>query len=171
MIPRPRVWPSRPAARILPHGALIDPPPPTRPSRMHTHSAAPPRRRAPLLPVALGFVLALPFLVIFIKHPDGAFDLLALLLSFTGGIYYGATLNGGRRGRVLFEGGFAALLIGFGFLALAWSPLWLALGFALHGVWDLVHHTGGVQHGVRRWFPPFCAAWDWAIAAMVVYFS
>ena len=155
--------------RIVP---ADDPPPPPPMSRMQAAESTHPRRRgAPLVPVMLGFALALPFLLIFIKHPDGAFDLLSLLLAFTGGIYYGASLNGGRRGRVVFEGAFAALLIGFGLLALAWSPLWIALGFALHGVWDLVHHTRGVEHGVRRWFPPFCAAWDWAIAAMVVYFS
>ncbi len=138
---------------------------------MPHEAAATPRRRAPLLPVLAGFALAAPFLIVFIKHPDGAFDLLALLMAFTGGIYYGAALNGGRRGRIALEGGFGGVLIAFGFLGLSWSPLWLALGFALHGVWDLVHHTGGVEHGVRRWFPPFCAAWDWAIAAMVVFFS
>jgi hypothetical protein len=140
-------------------------------SRMQAEPTAPVRRRAPLVPVFLGFALALPFLPLFQMHPDGAFDLLALLLAFTGGIYFGAALNGGRRGRLAFEGAFAALMIVFGLLALFWSPLWLALGFALHGVWDLVHHTGAVEHGVRRWFPPFCAAWDWIIAAMVVFFS
>ncbi len=140
-------------------------------SRMQAESPAPARRRAPLLPVLAGFALAAPFLFLFLKHPDGAFDLLALLLAFTGGIYYGAALNGGSRGRVVFEGAFAALLIGFGLLSLFWTPLWMALGFILHGVWDLVHHTGGVGHGVRRWFPPFCAAWDWAIAGMVVFFT
>lgn len=155
--------------RIVPADDL---PPPPETSRMQAESTLPRRRSgAPLVPVMAGFALALPFLAVFIKHPDGAFDLLALLLTFTGGIYYGASLKGGRRGRIVFEGVFAALLIGFGLLALSWTPLWLALGFALHGVWDLVHHTGGVEHGVRRWFPPFCAAWDWAIAAMVVYFS
>ncbi|WP_420124813.1 DUF6010 family protein [Longimicrobium sp.] len=138
---------------------------------MQAESPAPARRRAPLLPVLAGFALAAPFLFLFLKHPDGAFDLLALLLAFTGGIYYGAALNGGSRGRVVFEGAFAALLIGFGLLSLFWTPLWMALGFILHGVWDLVHHTGGVGHGVRRWFPPFCAAWDWAIAGMVVFFT
>ena len=138
---------------------------------MHAEADSPPRRRSPLPPVLAGFALAAPFLLVFSKHPDGAFDLLALLMAFTGGIYYGASLKGGSRRRTIFEGAFAALLIGFAFLSQAWSPLWLALGFGLHGVWDLVHHTGGVTHGVRRWFPPFCAAWDGAIAAMVVFFS
>ena len=136
---------------------------------MHTQAA--PRRRAPLVPVFAGFVLALPFLAFFRIHPDGAFDLLSLILALTGGIYLGAALHGGTRGRVVIETVLAATLVILAFLALAWSPLWLALGLVLHGAWDLPHHTGAVSHGVRRWFPPFCAAWDWAIAAMVVFFS
>ncbi len=140
-------------------------------SRMQAEPTAPTRSRAPLVPVIAGFVLALPFLPLFSMHPDGAFDLLALLLAFTGGIYLGAALNGGRRGRLAFEAAFGGLMVVFGLLALFWSPLWLALGVVLHGVWDLVHHTGAVEHGVRRWFPPFCAAWDWAVAAMIFWYS
>ena len=138
---------------------------------MHAEPAPAPRRRSPLIPAFVGFALALPFLGLFRIHPDGAFDLLALILALTGGIYLGAALNGGARGRLAFEGTFAAVLVILALLSLTWSPLWMALGFVLHGVWDLVHHTGGVSHGVRRWFPPFCAAWDWAIAALIVFFS
>ncbi|MBW3569860.1 MAG: hypothetical protein KY467_02025 [Gemmatimonadetes bacterium] len=138
---------------------------------MQAESTPPHRRRAPLVPVFLGLALALPFLLLFRLHPDGAFDLLALILALTGGIYLGAALHGGRRGRLVLEGVFAAVLVVLALLALSWSPLWLALGFVLHGLWDLAHHTGVVKHGVRRWFPPFCAAWDWMVAAMVVFFS
>jgi hypothetical protein len=138
---------------------------------MHDESAPTPRRRSPLIPVFIGFALALPFLGLFRIHPDGAFDLLALILALTGGIYLGAALHGGGRGRMIFEGVFAAVLVILGLLSLTWTPLWMALGFVLHGLWDLAHHTGSVKHGVRRWFPPFCAAWDWAIAAMIVFFS
>jgi hypothetical protein len=140
---------------------------------MHTEATPLPRERgrAPLVPVFVGLALALPFLFLFRIHPDGAFDLLALLLAFTGGIYYGAALHGGGRGRVAFEGALGGVLVLLGFLSLAWSPLWMAAGYALHGLWDLMHHTGAVKHGVRRWFPPFCASWDWIIAAMIVFFS
>lgn len=136
-----------------------------------TASTPAPRRRSPLIPMFIGFALALPFLGLFRIHPDGAFDLLALILALTGGIYLGAALQGESRGKLIIETVFAAVLVVLGLLSLSWTPLWMALGFVLHGVWDLVHHTGGVRHGVRRWFPPFCAAWDWAIAAMVVFFS
>ena len=119
----------------------------------------------------LAFVLALPFVVLFLKHPDGAYDLLALILAFTGGIYFGAALNGGTRRKLIVEGVLGWSLVLMAALALWWTPYWLAAGFIIHGVWDLVHHTGNVEHGVRRWFPPFCAAWDWAVAALVLFFS
>ena len=137
---------------------------------MHAEPA-PTRRRPPLVPVLAGFALALPFIPLLSMHPDGAFDLLTLILALTGGIYLGAALRGAGRGRIAFEGVLSAVLVVFALLALWWSPLWLAAGLVLHGAWDLAHHTGAVAHGVRRWFPPFCAAWDWAVAAMVVFFS
>ena len=138
---------------------------------MQAEPTAPARRRAPLVPVFLGFALALPFLPLFQHAPGRRLRPAGAAAGVHGRHLLGAALNGGRRGRVVFECAFATLMIVFGLLALFWSPLWLALGFALHGVWDLVHHTGVVEHGVRRWFPPFCAAWDWIIAAMIVFFS
>jgi hypothetical protein len=136
-----------------------------------TAPSAAPRRRTPLVPVAIGFAAALPYYVLFLKHPDGAYDLLTLILAFTGGIYYGVALREGSRRRLIGEalaGGALTLLAA---LALWWTPLWLALGFAAHGLWNLAHHTGAVKHGIRHWFPPMHAAWEWAVAALVVYFT
>jgi hypothetical protein len=28
-----------------------------------------------------------------------------------------------------------------------------------------------VKHGIRHWFPPMHAAWEWAVAALVIYFT
>lgn len=136
-----------------------------------TAPSAAPRRRTPLVPVVVGFAAALPYYVLFLRHPDGAYDLLTLVLAFTGGIYYGVALREGTRRRLIGEalaGGALTLLAA---LALWWTPLWLALGFAAHGLWNLAHHTGAVKHGIRHWFPPMHAAWEWAIAALVVYFT
>jgi hypothetical protein len=115
--------------------------------------------------------MSLPFLVLFNEHPDGAFDLLTLILAFTGGIYYGVALREGSRRRLIGEtlaGGALTILAA---LALWWTPILLAVGFAAHGLWNLAHHTGAVKHGIRRWFPPMHAAWEWAIAAMVVFYT
>jgi hypothetical protein len=128
-------------------------------------------RKSPLVPVLGGFAMSLPFLVLFNEHPDGAFDLLTLILAFTGGIYYGVALREGSRRRLIGEtlaGGALTILAA---LALWWTPILLAVGFAAHGLWNLAHHTGAVKHGIRRWFPPMHAAWEWAIAAMVVFYT
>ena len=64
------------------------------------------------------------------------------------------------------------------FVALALAGLWmdptsawvaLAAGLVLHGVWDFLHHG---EHGhavVPAWYVPACAAYDWLVAAFVVW--
>ncbi|HEX6912693.1 MAG TPA: hypothetical protein VF142_19960 [Longimicrobium sp.] len=136
-----------------------------------TAPSAAPRRRTPLVPVVTGFAAAVPYYVLLLKHPDGAYDLLTLILAFTGGIYYGVALREGSRRRLIGEALAGGALTLVAALALWWTPLWLALGFTAHGLWNLAHHTGAVKHGIRHWFPPMHAAWEWAIAALVVYFT
>jgi len=48
------------------------------------------------------------------------------------------------------------------------SPLVLAVGYAAHGVWDLVHHPRAVTTPVRTWYPPFCVAFDVALAVFIL---
>jgi hypothetical protein len=131
----------------------------------------PRRRGTPIVPALIGFAAALPYYVIFVKHPDGAFDLLTLILAFTGGIYYGVALREGSRRRLIAEALLGGALTIMAALSLWWTPLWMAAGFALHGFYNLAHHTGAMKHGIRHWFPPLHAAWEWAIAAMVVWFT
>jgi hypothetical protein len=138
---------------------------------MDSEPIVPKRRPAPLVPVLVGFAMALPFLLIFHQHPDGAFDLLTLILAFTGGIYYGVALHEGTRRRLVGEALAGGALTILAALALWWTPLWAAAGFAGHGLWNLAHHTGAVKHGIRVWFPPMHAAWEWAVAALIVYYA
>ena len=131
----------------------------------------PPTRAPSFIPPLMGVVLALPFLGILLYHPDGAWDLLTLLLALTGGVYAGAALRHGVPRRVLVaEVAMAAALVVVAALALWWAPWWLAVGYTAHGVWDLFHHPRAVDVGVRRWFPPFCAAFDAVVAALVLFF-
>lgn len=119
-----------------------------------------------------GIALALPFVAIFMYHPDGAYDLLSLILAMTGGVYAGAALRADAPRRALVVEWFvAAVLVILAALSLWWTPLWMAAGFVLHGVWDLVHHARRRGLGVRRGFHPFCAAFDGAVAALVIYFT
>jgi hypothetical protein len=44
------------------------------------------------------------------------------------------------------------------------SPLFLAVGYLAHGLWDLAHHQKGIPTRVTAWWPPFCLAYDWVMA-------
>lgn len=134
--------------------------------------AEPTRAPRTALSLLIGVALALPFVALFILHRDGAYDLLTLILAFTGGIYGGAAVRTGAgrtRAATEFAGGAALLVVAA--LSLWWSPVWLAAGFGAHAAWDLVHHFRGGAPGVHRGFPSFCAAFDIAVAAMVIYFT
>jgi hypothetical protein len=105
-------------------------------------------------------------------HPDGAFDLLTLILAFTGGTYTGAALRAEvGRGKLATEWAFGAALVIVAALSLWWAPIWLAAGFGAHAAWDVVHHTRRPGLGIRRWFPPFCAAFDIAVVALVLLYA
>ena len=48
------------------------------------------------------------------------------------------------------------------------GPAWLlAFGLAAHGVKDAWQHRSSFVSGTR-WWPPFCAAVDWVVAAIIV---
>jgi len=49
-------------------------------------------------------------------------------------------------------------------IGLLFSPALIALGYLIHGMWDLQHqpsHSVGVA--VASWFPPMCAAFDFVV--------
>ncbi|HEY0036882.1 MAG TPA: DUF6010 family protein [Longimicrobium sp.] len=138
---------------------------------MHAHPDST-NRRSPAIPALIGIVLALPFIAILMYHPDGAYDLLALILAFTGGVYTGSALRAEVATRKLaIEWAFGAVLVILAALSFWWSPTWLAAGFGAHAVWDVAHHARPPGLGIRRWFPPFCAAFDVAVAALVLFYA
>src|SRR5687768_4788727 len=116
------------------------------------------RRGSWIAPAALGVLLGLPFLGAYPLY-YGVTDLLAVILALTGGIYIGVELRTGRRMWMIIETAVAVVMVILALLGLWWSVRWLALGFALHGVWDLARHTLGAPN-VRRPFPTFCSAFD-----------
>jgi len=73
---------------------------------------------------------------------------------------------GGARERRIELGYFlvAVLVIG---LALAVDPRWLAFGWLMHGVWDLLHHRDHQVVGLRGiplWYVQACLVWDFPAA-------
>jgi len=118
-----------------------------------------------------GLVLSITAFVLsrFVKDIVGR-TLLATVLFAAAGAYFGFAFNEyTSRTWVLIE---LLQVVAFGALGLyGWrgSPYWLALGYALHPIWDFgVHHLGP-----GREFAPFtyvisCISFDWVVALYIV---
>ena len=54
-------------------------------------------------------------------------------------------------------------------LSLKYSKYWLAVGWALHVLWDVLLHANGNPDYVPMWYPGVCLGFDLAIAGFVVW--
>ncbi len=114
----------------------------------------------------VGLVLGLLFvLLVHTIPPQPARQAIALFLAFTACVYAGAMLaEKPAAGTVLIELAIAAIVFCCAAVGLRAQTGWLAAGYVLHGVWDLLHHPRAVQTRVASWFPPLCAAFDFVVA-------
>lgn len=132
------------------------------------------RRRKPepgLRPTAFGAVAAAVATAALhgAMEREDALLVLAVFLGLTAASYPGALLaiHAGR-GDTLSELVIGAATFGCAVAGGILSPLWLVVGYALHGAWDWLHHSGHVRTRVVAWFPPTCAAVDIVAAVMIV---
>ena len=131
-------------------------------------SPASPEHGGSLRPALAGAALSLIFLPLLYFLRDGALDLLALILAASGGIYWGvAASEGGRRVRAM-EALAGVSFVAMAMLGLWWTSLWIAAGYVLHGAWDVLHHPRRIRSGLRGWFPPFCATFDFLVAIFIL---
>ena len=96
--------------------------------------------------------------------------LLATVLFAAAGAYFGFAFNETTpRVWVLIE---LLQVVAFGALGLyGWrgSPYWLALGYALHPLWDFgVHHVGPGRSFAPMLYVFACVSFDWVVAAYVL---
>ena len=96
--------------------------------------------------------------------------LLATVLFAAAGAYFGFAFNDSTsRIWVLIE---LLQVVAFGMLGLyGWkgSPYWLALGYALHPLWDFgVHHIGPGRDFAPRAYVIACISFDWVVALYLV---
>lgn len=96
--------------------------------------------------------------------------LLAIVLFVAGGTYLGFAVGGGATGPwVLAEFGQAVALGVLGLLGLRGSPYWLAAGWALHPLWDVVlHHAGAGREFAPESWVIACVSFDLLVAGYVV---
>jgi hypothetical protein len=103
-------------------------------------------------------------------------SVLVIFLFVAAGAYFGfATLGRDVVGSapiwILIE---LAQVVGFGTLALLGlrgSPYWIAAGWALHPVWDVVVHFIGPGQSFTPWtYAIACISFDWLVAIYIVIF-
>ena len=95
--------------------------------------------------------------------------LLAIMLVIAGGAYVGFAVAGNAGGLWLLAELAQALVLGvLALLGLRGSPLWLAGGWLIHPVWDVVVHYLGAGHAFapEAWTIA-CASFDPLVAAYI----
>jgi hypothetical protein len=120
--------------------------------------------------LAIGLVAGFLLWVTMVTLPRQAvLYFLALFLAATAASYAGAALAERRSSRIarveatVFAAVFAAALAG-----LMVSPRWIAVGYAAHGLWDLLHLSHSMGAEIAKWFPPACLAFDLVVAAFIL---
>jgi hypothetical protein len=90
-------------------------------------------------------------------------------LALTSCVYGGAILTPLASKYTVVELPFVMVVFIAAVLGLLFHPLWLAAGYAVHGVWDGMHHFMKVQTPIVKWFPPMCAVFDISISLFIIW--
>jgi hypothetical protein len=92
---------------------------------------------------------------------------LALSLSLIAAVYIGFAVADGRPTVIAVECAIAGLFVVLAATAVTATAWILVLGFTAHGLKDAwQEHSHFVAN--TRWWPPFCAAVDWLVAAILI---
>ena len=89
----------------------------------------------------------------------------AVALAAIGAVYAGFGLTDGRLGVAALEITVATAFMGLALAGLWAAPALVGVGLVVHGVWDLGHGPHRITTRLPAWYPPFCAAYDFAFAA------
>jgi hypothetical protein len=90
----------------------------------------------------------------------------AVALAAIAAVYAGFGLTDGRMGVAALEICVATVFLGLALTGLWVAPALVGIGLVLHGLWDLGHRPHGITTRLPGWYPPFCAAYDFAFAAV-----
>jgi hypothetical protein len=119
-------------------------------------------------PWLTGGLLSLATLPLHFLVPEAAsVQISAIFLALVAGVYVGFAVQDGRFGNILLEGGVALIFVFAALVgALAWQWI-IPMAYVFHGLWDWAH-VKHVNTAAPRWYLPFCAAYDFAVAAGLV---
>jgi hypothetical protein len=90
----------------------------------------------------------------------------SVCLAVIGAIYFGFALSDGRLPILILELSVGTAFVVLALLGLWVAPVFLAIGLCVHGFWDLAHRPSGITTKLPRWYPPFCAAFDFVFAGL-----
>jgi hypothetical protein len=90
----------------------------------------------------------------------------AVWLAIIAAVYLGFAFVDGRPSIAVLEMAVATGFLVLAFLGLWLAPAFIAAGLFLHAFWDLVHQPRGITTRLPRWYPPFCAAFDFVFAGL-----
>jgi len=132
----------------------------------HTHTA--PGKESILVPVLWGLVIGIiqagsPLAV---RWLDAA-TLYALELVLIAAVYIGFAVADGRPWVIGVETAVAGLFVVLALTAVTATAWLLVLGYAGHGLKDAWQQRRQYVANTR-WWPPFCAAVDWLLAAILI---
>lgn len=91
----------------------------------------------------------------------------ALGLAVIAAVYVGFAVADGRPNVIAIESSVAFAFVVLAAAAVTGSPWLLVVGLFGHGLKDLWQHRTRFVSGTR-WWPPFCMAVDWVVAAVIV---
>ena len=117
--------------------------------------------------VGAGFAAGTIAYLLFWPQPVSVLHL-TVFLGAIAGVYLGFSVIDGRPRTIILETTVMAVFMGLAIIGLKFSLLILAFGYFAHGVWDLMHHPKMVTTKITAWYPPFCAVYDWTIAAFTL---
>jgi hypothetical protein len=135
-------------------------------TRVHTHRHA--GTRSLLVPVLWGLAFgvmqaASPLAV---RWLDSA-TVYALELVLIAAVYIGFAVADGRPRVIAVESAVAGMFVVLGATAVTATAWLLVLGYAGHGLKDAWQQRRQYVANTR-WWPPFCAAVDWFLAAILI---
>ena len=118
-----------------------------------------------IIGVVLVFILAPLHALV----PDPyAVELLAVISGLMGGVYAGIGIASGQK--VMTQIMVSLLFVICGLLGLWVNPLFFALAFFAHGIWDIITvHPKCLKIKVVKWYMPMCVGYDFLFALYIAY--
>lgn len=124
-----------------------------------------------IITILKGAALALITIGISLYIPEDIFyPFFALLLTFAAGVYAGfAIVDKDHYQEYKLQVLFSLIFIALAVLGIWKLPLLIAVGWAIHGLWDLLHHLRQLKTETGRSYPLFCLSYDFIVAWYIYY--